>query len=184
MSRFLFFVFLLPACTSLYVATRGTDDQGTEYMLGRMADIGCPCNFLADDGPRVYSCTENVPDRSVVSLGYADAGPISDGIDATMRPHYIIYEDGAGEADVDANRNDFFPRTADPEMVALQARGKELGCRPVNPEAYLPGFYTADERQEAADSNRYSCVISTCEAYATPDGKIEVRKKADLPDGA
>lgn len=179
---FALFPFFTLGCTG---SCNSTDTRG-DYLAEQMVDDGCtassPCNFLAGDGPRVYTCTGRYPDEPTVADELGAPNPYLENGDPT-RPHYIIYSDGTGEPDADVNWNDLFPPIANPAMLALQTRGKELGCRRVNLAAYEPPSWGSEEGSARTESD-YSCVVSTCEAWVDQAGEIQVRQKLDLPDGA
>lgn len=170
-----------PFSLFLLLSACGPDTRG-DYLADQMVDMGCsassPCNFRHEGGPGVYACTTSYPDISTIQTEFGSPGPIDMGAN---RPRYIIYEDGTGEPDADVNRNDLFPPKANPEMLGLQARGKELGCRTVNPKAFESPYHGPEWSGDVEE--RYSCIVSTCEAWVT-DGKVQIRKKLNLPDGA
>lgn len=170
-SSFFLTAFLLTSLTSGCAFFRGTDNQGTEYMINGMIGLGCfknsPCNFLTVDGPAVYMCTEDVPDHSVRSggdepVGLDDAGSIGVG--------YTIYSDGTGEVNANVAQGWTAPM-ADPEMLTLSATGNMLQC------GHLIG--------SDADYENFSCIISSCIAFVEQDTRggqkivVEQRKLAD-----
>jgi len=161
-------------------------DTRGDYLAEQMIDYGClvssPCNFLSDGGPGVYTCTGRYPDSSTIADEFGRPNPFLDN-ESSTGPRYIIYSDGTGEPDADANYHDLFPPLADPAMLALQKRGKELGCRPVKTAAFEKRYWNGYELEGGDDTVDYSCVISTCEAWVK-NGQIFVRQKVSLPDGA
>lgn len=171
-----------PFSLFLLLSACGPDTRG-DYLADQMVNMGCsassPCNFRHEGGPGVYACTTSYPDSSTVQDEFGrPEGPIEPG---PNRPSYTIYPDGTGEPDSDANRNDFFPPKANPEMLGLQARGKELGCRTVNPKAFESLYHGSEWNGDVEES--YACIVSTCEAWVEK-GEIKIRKKKDLPNGA
>ncbi len=165
-----------------------TDTRG-DYLARQMGEYGCgtssPCNFLVDGGPEVYSCTENYPDSSTLENEFGPYRSYRETVygSDTGRPRYTIYSDGTGEPDADVNYNDLFPPLAHPDMIALQQRGEELGCRTVHVKAFEDPNATWNDWR-FIEALRYSCVISTCEAWVDDHGEIVVRKTPNLPDGA
>jgi hypothetical protein len=117
-----------------------------------------------------------VIDEEVESVDLND-----DGFEEGDRATYFIDPGGYGEPDSEWNRKNMtipqLPLIADPEMVALMGKGKELRCRLVNPVTYFsPGYYDLDRVT-------FSYIPSTCEVW-TENGIILVRQKKNLPDGA
>lgn len=123
------------------------------------------------------------PDEPTVADEFGTPNPFLENGDPT-RLGYIIYSNGTGEPDADVNRNYWFPPIAHPAMLALQARGKELGCRRVNVAAFEPSSWGSEEGSAGRTESDYSCVVSICEAWVDQAGEIQVRQKLDLPDGA
>jgi hypothetical protein len=174
------FLFFVLGCVG---PCNSTDTRG-DYLAEQMIEYGCvsssPCNFLAAGGPGVYTCTGSYPDSSTLADEFGSPNKFLENGDPT-RPGYIIYDDGTGEPDADANYNDLLPPKAHPEMLALQKRGEELGCRRVNPVVFEPSAWSREPWMSG--ERQYSCIVSTCEAWAEK-GVITIRRKTDLPDGA